>query len=267
MTNWETATLRHWTSYFYSGSIALIASWVLAILVTGCRVGNYESPAPTSSVRFLSTQPYSFTVHSTQTSNGNSSDQQVQPSFDDIPGLVADHFTNPTEFVTIDSKTGKSAILAPGASYYFQVFADASNVITSSENSGLSYFWPDQNGDAVTTCQMSSAYSLSGNIVSTPASSADTMIGKVNVNGSLQFQFSYLINFQGSDCGTVLQSMSDCYQNLGNCPGTTSAAQVHWQNLLRNGRDGLYDLYIRTSAMQASDIPTTTSLGYEVSYQ
>jgi hypothetical protein len=254
---------RHWTEYFYSGSIALIVSWVLLISMSGCRFGNHIDNGPEEDVGatgFYSARPTSYTVTTSQTTGTS---HQLNLSVASVPSIVSDYFTDPTTLLLLDAASGKYALFPPtnGTPSSYQPIYLAANgkAFGSSEDTGWEQTWTDP------ACQIKSSYTILGTI--NPLASSDpttvySAIGQLTVKGRLGLRATYETTFQG-DCSASWQGMEDCYQTLSSCPGSTAADQGNAQQLAQS----TYRFWVQVGALDPNEIGTTSDLRFDVSYQ
>ena len=263
----KTWTDPHWTSYFYSGSIALIISWALAITLSGCRIGNHETAAPNSDPYsgYYGTAPQAMKLYATYTPQNTSTPQttseSVSPS--QTPEELATFFTDPLAFKVNTSTNTSAFIITPanpnsGLSVTFSATDQSFSLSGSFQPSTL---WSDPN------CTIEDFLDFNGNLAplgSTPnpmnaMGTSFTLLGRITMDVRLEKKFlPDLIT-----CSASLQAMYSCYQNVSNCMGSSLSDQQ--MNLLIV--QSLFDPFIQAGAMSASDIPFTTSVAYEVTYQ
>ncbi len=254
---------RYWASYFYSGSIALIVSWVLLITMSGCRLGNHVEQSPTQDIGksgYYSTRPTSYTVSTTQTTGGN---HVLNMSVASVPSLVSDYFTDPTTLLLVDAASGKYVVYPPtnqNPSAYQPIFLAADNKTFSiNEETGWEVAWTDS------ACLINTTYTLTGSVNSLSASdptSVSTSMGRIPLTGRLSVQATYRTSFQGN-CVASWQGMGDCYQNLSSCPGSTAAQQGNFQELAQ----ATYKFWVQVGALNPNEISVTDDLRFDVSYQ
>jgi hypothetical protein len=265
---------RQWTSYFYSGSIALIVSWVLMLTLSGCRVGNHtsDSPPPDTGVSgFYLTQPqgqtFAVTADSQTVNVPMSQLSQIGASYttNDSNYLLmhfADFLTNPATFIEIDPSTGETAIFPPtnGTPSIFQpVFVNSDGTFDVAETTHTQWNGLD--------CTITRELQISGKTLALQPSdptTASTSIGTVNLKGHLAFQVMYATSSSGSACSAALQSISACYSTLSSCPGATPGDQDSFQSIVK----GIYGFFVDTAeVLTPAQIATTQNLGLVVNYQ
>jgi hypothetical protein len=254
---------RYWAQYFYSGSIALIVSWVLLITLSGCRFGNHVEEGPTQDIGasgYYSTRPTSYTVSTTQTSGGS---HVLNLSVASVPSLLSNNFTDPTTLVMVDSATGRYAAFAPttgNPSSYQDLFVLANGKsIGISEETGWEQTWTDP------ACQINTTFDISGSLNALASNDPKTMstsLGRITLTGRIALKATYKTSFQGN-CTSSWQGMADCYQTLASCPGSTTADQLKWQGLAQS----TYNFWIQAGALNLNEIATTNELRFDVSYQ
>jgi hypothetical protein len=257
------AVERYWTSYFYSGSIALIVSWVLLITMSGCRLGNHIDNGPTPDIGasgYYSTRPTSYTVSTSQTTG---SGHLLNMSVASVPSILSSYFTDPTTLVLQDATSGKYAVFPPsmtGPSSYQAIYVAANGKAFSvSEETGWATAWTDS------TCQINTTYTLMGTINPLGAgdpSTISTSVGRIPLTGRLSVKATYETAFQG-DCSASWRGMQDCYQTLSSCPGSTAADQGDAQDVAQ----ATYKFWVQAGALSPNEIGTTNDLRFDVSFQ
>jgi hypothetical protein len=254
---------RYWAHYFYSGSIALIVSWVLLMTMSGCRFGNHvdDGVAPDIGASgYYSTRPTSYTVSTFQTTG---SSHVLQMSVASVPGILRNYFTDPTTLLMLDAASGSYAVFPPsnGSPSSYQLISLAANgkAFGASEELGWAQAWTDP------ACQINTTYTILGSINPLAASDPSSIalsIGRVPLKGRLSLKATYETTFQG-DCSSSWRGMQDCYQNLASCPGSTAAQQGESQAVAQD----TYKFWIQAGALLLSEIGTTNDLRFDVSYQ
>lgn len=252
---------RHWASYFYSGSIALIVSWVLLVTLSGCRIGNHVDNGSSQDIGatgYYSTRPTSFTVKTSQTTGGN---HILNMSVASVPGIVSDYFTDPTTLYQVDGPNGKYAIFPPGNPNSAQAVYLSANgkAFSVSAETGWQQAWTDP------ACQMDTTYTIIGTIdplASGDPTSTSTSIGRIPLTGRLAFRATYETSFQG-DCSNSWQALENCYQSLSSCPGSTAGDRTSAQQVAQS----IYNYWVQVGALDPSEINVTSDLRFDVSYQ
>jgi hypothetical protein len=258
---------KHWASYFYSGSVALIVSWVLLITMSGCRLGNHIDNGPETDIGvsgYYSTRPISYVASSTQTTGGS---HQINLSVASVPTWISNYFTDPTTMVLDNSNatSGAYRVFQPGVdpnnpNNYQTVYVAANGKSFGySAESGWQAFWTNN------SCLMNISDTYIGNInplASSDPSSVSSALGRIPLTGRLSVKITEEIAFQGN-CTTTWQEMESCYQNVASCPGSNAADQANAQDVVLS----IYRPWVQAGAISPNEINTTSDLRFDVSYQ
>lgn len=253
---------RYWASYFYSGSIALIVSWVLLITMSGCRLGNHIDNGPADDIGvsgYYSTRPTSYTASTTQTTGGN---HNISMSVASVPSFISNYFTDPTTLLLEDSNSGAYRIFPPGGdpNSYQPIFVAANGKAFSvSGETGWQMAWQDP------ACLINTSLTYMGSInplAANDPSTVSTAQGQISLTGRLSVKITEETTFQGN-CSPSWQDMENCYQTLSSCPGATAAAQSNWQDVAQS----TYRFWVQAGALSPNEISATSDLRFDVSYQ
>lgn len=247
-------------SYFFGGSLAIILSWVMATLLSGCRIGNYTSPTtppdPISGYYDANPQSLQFCValssNSTSAACANASPSQ-------IPVFISQEITDPVAIVLQNASTGDAVFTAiSGGTTALPVTVGSDDVTLSYTNATTPQtLWKDP------TCTTSTYLAEQGSIV---PGAGHAVAGSTRLTqGSITLTVQVIQTFDSTtaSCTSELQSMSQCYQDVTQCGGTDSGSNQQLQSQVQS----LFEPYIQAGAMAASDIPTATAVSYEVHYQ
>jgi hypothetical protein len=250
----------HWTSYFVTGSVAIIVSWALTITLSGCRLGNnaiYPAPADPISGYYASQAQsvvYSATL-SGQTVTTTGAVSQLDP-------LVSNTFTNPMaiELSAPGSLTG-DLISGLNTQNALPLTLAADQMTLPPFTGAISDAVPAWLTDSSCTVQTFITYSgMLDPLGSTPSTGSigDT---PVTLIGRLSLSVTISIVIQGSTCSTALQNISACYLNQADCAGQQSSDF------------SFFDPWIAAQTFTGAGIanltPNTTgaSLSYQIQYQ
>lgn len=266
----------NWSSYlftsFYSGSIAMIVSWVLIVTLSGCVWGNKIVNPPQTDIGasgFYYTTPQSYTLSTIQTTA--SGPQTATAPVTEIPVHLQDTFTPVTEVELQTAQPGVYIAFAPTTGNPIDAFffSLASNNLTMSAfqwDQDFSWINPPMMPWTDPSCLWSTFWVINpGTIAPLAASDAPTQnlgFATVNMLGHLKFTVSYIQNFAGS-CTASFEAMSSCYQNVQNCPSDPNNTAADYQSRTRT----IYEPWIPHGSMTISDIPNTTSMQYSVVYE
>jgi hypothetical protein len=242
------------TSYFYFGSLAIIVSWVMATVLTGCRFGNYTSPStppdPVSGYYDANPQTLKFcaTHGATQCASANASQ---------VPAFIADEITNPVALILQDASTGDAVFTAPsGGHTALPVWLKDDNVtLYYTNNTSASTLWRNSG------CKTTTYLSENGSIV---PGGGHAVSGSTRLTqGSITLQIQVTETFDGPACPSELQSMSNCYQDSTQCGDPDAGRNQQLQAKVQD----FFESYIQAGVMAASDIPSVSNIAYEVHYQ
>ncbi len=237
------------SSYLYVGLLSFIASWAISTM-TGCRFGNHvESSAPSDTISgYYDAQAQSLTFCA---SHGTTNCQAAATNL--VPALIAEELTNPTVLIVTDKVSG-SAYFTSNARTSLPVTVDIANkTLRFLGYTGAETLWLDD------VCTSRTYLEESGSIQPAPANPV-AGTGALT-RGKIQLKVQVITTFDGT-CGPSLQQMSDCYQDRTTCGGSNDGENRVLQSHVQN----IFETYIQANVMSANDIPSMTSVAYEIQY-
>ncbi len=240
--------MKDWVSYFWSGAIAIILSFAISGALTSCYFGNREvnqtSSNPDTISGLYNTQPQ--TLQFCATVNGTTNCKSASPT-SQVPAEVSQEMTNPVAVLMQDLSTGLAVFSDPtntGSLPTLPVTVNSNQSLAYNEQTSPAQVWNDP------SCTSTESLQENGSLSGGPGS------GRVAVT------IQIVTTFDGT-CGPTLQSIYNCYQDSTQCGGTSTSTnqqtQSQWQTM--------FNPYIQTAAMTATDIPNVANIAYEVTYQ
>jgi hypothetical protein len=251
-----------WLSYFYSGACALIFSWVMALVLSGCyRFGNYEqdqvNPDPVSG--YYETAPTTLTF-STTTYTGTTT-ETPETDLTLIPAFLSAIATDPVVVQVQNLSTWQAQISSAQTSggLALPVFLETS---TSTIETALAP--PGLTVVATNTCKLNLLINTEGKYTNTGPFNSGYQ-NQVPMKGRLVMNVGVSFEFRGSDCSFE----ANCYLDATQCQQTSDNANDTFdannqaQQWLKNAIDPL----IKAGLMTTSTFQNYSDLDYAVSYQ
>lgn len=256
-----------WTSYLFTGTMALLMSWML----TGCRFGNNveedsgggetTQPTPPSDQvsGFYVTVPRNL-QYCVQFSDPNKKASCVSSSVHLIPSFITEVIVNPVAFAALDYEEGRFALFDydyPDQSNipYFEIFADkGAKTMSYLGETGKMSFW-DQAKDQ---CTLNRRLALEGSY------SFEDRGAEVNgktIGGKMDLQINVGDFFEF--CDASLSEMAVCYEDQNKCfPGNQTVARRRYQTVR-----SLFEPFVESGAIHPSEIAEIEFTLYEVQYE
>jgi hypothetical protein len=172
-----------------------------------------------------------------------------------VPWDVAAVMTNPVALLMKDSSTGAGYLAASDESgYALQTFiSEATGQLSLISSTSKATLWTDP------ACQTQIFLEETGSFAKQEGLTSTTGLP---ISGTLSLTLQMVRTFTG-DCTSTLAELQACYSSAAACGGTSESEN----EALHQSVAGLFAPYIEAGAMSTGDIPTLTSLAYEVSYQ
>lgn len=241
----------NWSSYIFTGTLAVILSWALS----GCRLGNHveEGPTPPPSLTgYYETAPQQLTFCTTLKPDANTVCNEVSVNL--VPGLISSVMGNPIAFQIMNDETGEARFFYPfGSGYTMPVYVNK-------DTKELSYIGSTQTEvlwiDPACTTQL---YLEEKGMVNTGAS--NTVQGLTTV-GRIALDIKVYSTYEGT-CDDSLLDMENCFFDSNQCGGADATENGVLQTAVQN----MYNPYIQAGVIKAEDISNISSLGYTVSYK
>ncbi|MBY0470792.1 hypothetical protein K2X30_06440 [bacterium] len=247
-------------TYFVSGVMAIVISWICAGAFSGCRFGNKEvyQENPDKISGFYQTAP-----HNVQACAVLSSATTCQPAtVNHLPDTFTLIFSNPVAMVQkkIDSPAGYFAHLQgvmgdPTYKYTLGINIFSDGTLGSDQLTQASTYWPS----STCTSQISLVEDGTYKIYATPIENASLGL---HIKGEIALNVQ-LAEILGDQCATALAQMKACYLNEADCGGANAAENTdrHLDVVAR------FDNFISLNVLNANDIPNLKALAYSVDYQ
>ena len=246
-----------WTSYLFSGVMALILSWA----VTGCRLGNHveNQPQEPSHIKFYATTSQTFALSASYIPQATPEDglqvKQDTAPLDEIPSFIQQIMSDPVAFFFDPQNQNEGAVL----SYKWQkgdpgipVTYDA-NMNFGAPAQSRAYDWTVDGYHCTRTL---SEEVKDGLIVAAPAPYQVTVDAnqKLTVSGKLELTYTRVDSFDGN-CAPLLQYAADCLSRRIACKPDTLALF-----------EDIFDPFVNR-VLTIDDIATVSSVSYSVSYK
>jgi hypothetical protein len=243
---------KNGVSLFLSCAIAVIISWC----VSGCRIGNQESPAappaskdPYSGYYVTSPQSLNFLVTTSHTT------QKAAPTTQ-IPTLIAQYMTNPVALILSDVTQNAAILTAPlNTKSALPISIGTDDSLNYSVVTSESPYWNDTN------CLSRVELTETGMVTKDPTIASPTGT-TYPISGRIQLKVQVVTQFSGN-CIPTFQLIAKCYQDASQCGGTDSASNQALQAPIVT----TFDPMIQAQALSVSDIPNIVNYAYEVEYQ
>jgi hypothetical protein len=235
--------------------VPYLSAAVLAASLSGCRFGNYVADQKTSAATADPISGYYETEASALAFCAvGTATNCVSAALTEIPSLVKAVVTNPVILYLTDASTGEGYLVASdGSDYSLPTSFSSTSLISYSGSTSADTLWDDA------ACTTSIHIEESGSISKT-ASASETSTG-LPLSGSVSLTLSFIQSFDG-DCSPSLTAMKACLEDPAQCGGATSEEDAQYQEAVQN----FFAPYVNSGAMTAADIPTLSSIAYEVTF-
>ena len=244
--------LPNWSSYFITGLMALMVSFVFGVL-SGCRIGNNQVTTTTTGGDTISgyyeTLPQSLSL--SVTTGTQTTTKSVTTNF--MPSWLTTVMTDPLAIVIQNPVNGQGLITNQAGTNGFSIFVTGANTsLAYSEN----YTTP-----WMTNCTENDSGVRQGSY--TQYGTGAKQVAGVSSLGRVSMSITNTFGWTGTDCPSLATIFYNCFLNQDNCWDTTAVDRENDNT----GLHSIYDPFINSGVMTVDQIKTVTGLSYQVNYQ
>lgn len=257
-----TSLHSNWTTLLWSGTAAVVLSWVMTGCVDLGKFGNQLEPGtpppnPDQISGYYRTEPRYLSFCAAQTDGGAL--ECAPATLENIPEFLASLMSNPVG-ILLDDLEGNARIFNPhlDPAPVLPTMVDLSTGELSFSGAATAEpFWKNDE-----TCTRQLFVAEQGQITRYDEPVTESWTEK-KLYGELAITFSVLDEFAGSGCNSVLQEVAACYEDANGCGGADATEN---QDLHAYAR-AIFGDWVNSGALTVGEIPRAEILLYEVSYQ
>ena len=244
--------LPNWSSYFITGLMALMISFVFGAL-TGCRFGNNQTTTSTTGVDTISgyyeTLPQSLSL--TVTTGTQTNTTSVTTNF--MPASLSAVMTNPIAVVIQNPVNGQGLITNQSGTNGYSIYVTGSNTSLAYSESATTQW--------MTNCTETDTAVRQGSY--SQYQTGPKLVEGVNSLGRVSLNITDSFAWVGTDCASLATTFNTCFVNQDTCWGTTAVDRENENTDLHS----VFDPFINSGVMTVDQIKTVTGISYQVDYQ
>lgn len=239
-------------SYLVSGTLAILASWIL----TGCRFGNHVERADSveNLTGYYRSQPVRLMFKAVlQPQGGAVETREFAGNTDHLPDNWDIFLTDPSG-VAMDPASSQGFLMGIVGDKGYKT------PIQFTQAGQFNLVTPPQEIRFTDSPPCTQVWTLEG--AGTLTQTAKSTYKDFPTRGNLSLTTSGDRRYQG-DCSNVLGIFQSCLQDLTKCPGSTETDQKTWQGFVA----GVYGPAILAGGITANDIQAIQELSYTLVYE